>query len=98
MVQPETTPLSIDTVDSGMLSRLVRADQLSSIRRSVLTAIPVNVALGVAGMLVAINSGLVLEGVLWFVLSSAVNLGRICLLYTSPSPRDKRQSRMPSSA
>ena len=25
-------------------------------------------------------------------------LQRICLLYTSPSPRDKRQSRMPSSA
>ena len=25
-------------------------------------------------------------------------LGFICLLYTSPSPRDKRQSRMPSSA
>ena len=25
-------------------------------------------------------------------------LGRHCLLYTSPSPRDKRQSRMPSSA
>ena len=24
--------------------------------------------------------------------------GRNCLLYTSPSPRDKRQSRMPSSA
>ena len=23
---------------------------------------------------------------------------RACLLYTSPSPRDKRQSRMPSSA
>ena len=26
------------------------------------------------------------------------NLILICLLYTSPSPRDKRQSRMPSSA
>ena len=26
------------------------------------------------------------------------NLTRVCLLYTSPSPRDKRQSRMPSSA
>ena len=26
----------------------------------------------------------------------AINI--ICLLYTSPSPRDKRQSRMPSSA
>ena len=25
-------------------------------------------------------------------------VGKICLLYTSPSPRDKRQSRMPSSA
>ena len=25
-------------------------------------------------------------------------LSRLCLLYTSPSPRDKRQSRMPSSA
>ena len=25
-------------------------------------------------------------------------INNICLLYTSPSPRDKRQSRMPSSA
>ena len=27
-----------------------------------------------------------------------LNPARACLLYTSPSPRDKRQSRMPSSA
>ena len=27
-----------------------------------------------------------------------IALPLICLLYTSPSPRDKRQSRMPSSA
>ena len=26
------------------------------------------------------------------------SLAMVCLLYTSPSPRDKRQSRMPSSA
>ena len=26
------------------------------------------------------------------------NKDQVCLLYTSPSPRDKRQSRMPSSA
>ena len=26
------------------------------------------------------------------------NIARICLLYTSPSPRDNRTSRMPSSA
>ena len=25
-------------------------------------------------------------------------INKVCLLYTSPSPRDKRQSRMPSSA
>ena len=30
----------------------------------------------------------------WFV----ENIINVCLLYTSPSPRDKRQSRMPSSA
>ena len=30
--------------------------------------------------------------------ASTVVLVRACLLYTSPSPRDKRQSRMPSSA
>ena len=27
-----------------------------------------------------------------------IALAEVCLLYTSPSPRDKRQSRMPSSA
>ena len=38
------------------------------------------------------DDGLLLE-------PNTLYLGRtICLLYTSPSPRDKRQSRMPSSA
>ena len=32
------------------------------------------------------------------VSSHALDQFRVCLLYTSPSPRDKRQSRMPSSA
>ena len=31
-------------------------------------------------------------------LSSLFPMDEFCLLYTSPSPRDKRQSRMPSSA
>ena len=31
-------------------------------------------------------------------LVAAVAKALLCLLYTSPSPRDKRQSRMPSSA
>ena len=29
---------------------------------------------------------------------NGIGMNRDCLLYTSPSPRDKRQSRMPSSA
>ena len=32
------------------------------------------------------------------LMSGANAISGICLLYTSPSPRDKRQSRMPSSA
>ena len=31
-------------------------------------------------------------------LGACLQYSNICLLYTSPSPRDKRQSRMPSSA
>ena len=31
-------------------------------------------------------------------LPSSISHVNLCLLYTSPSPRDKRQSRMPSSA
>ena len=30
--------------------------------------------------------------------TAVILLANACLLYTSPSPRDKRQSRMPSSA
>ena len=33
-----------------------------------------------------------------FVSAPSLEKGGYCLLYTSPSPRDKRQSRMPSSA
>ena len=33
-----------------------------------------------------------------YVLTEALSNNSNCLLYTSPSPRDKRQSRMPSSA
>ena len=36
--------------------------------------------------------------VLWWVARFWFPPSRPCLLYTSPSPRDKRQSRMPSSA
>ena len=32
------------------------------------------------------------------VVEPMITLGRTCLLYTSPSPRDRTRSRMPSSA
>ena len=50
-----------------------------------------------------IELGIASQGVLTHNTSQAeceeiVREAEICLLYTSPSPRDKRQSRMPSSA
>ena len=39
-----------------------------------------------------------LSGIKTVDISNSIAHGRACLLYTSPSPRDKRQSRMPSSA
>ena len=38
------------------------------------------------------------EGKRWVNLRVTTRALKTCLLYTSPSPRDKRQSRMPSSA
>ena len=40
----------------------------------------------------------VLEPSLEFIESMSSTLKKVCLLYTSPSPRDQRGSRMPSSA
>ena len=37
-------------------------------------------------------------GILGFALTEAIALFALCLLYTSPSPRDRSLSRMPSSA
>ena len=54
-----------------------------------------NIALGVGVILLLLNVGVGVSGVLDGVIEGNVET---CLLYTSPSPRDKRQSRMPSSA
>ena len=48
--------------------------------------------------LAAVEAGLVPLAVIGVVTSVVGAFYYLCLLYTSPSPRDKRQSRMPSSA
>ena len=59
--------------------------------------------LGVSHLFDGLDHILFIFGLL-FCISGFVNINKtitaftICLLYTSPSPRDKRQSRMPSSA
>ena len=46
-----------------------------------------------------VGAALMTSMIIAFVLGPRmINVLRACLLYTSPSPRDKRQSRMPSSA
>ena len=59
--------------------------------------------IGIVGVLVRRNVIVVFMSI--EIMLNAVNISLIafdhylnCLLYTSPSPRDKRQSRMPSSA
>ena len=69
-------------------------------------------SLRVEGEVRTVPSGEAVEGAQWSLFERAVLDGALqaeeevasamtdatCLLYTSPSPRDKRQSRMPSSA
>ena len=61
-------------------------------------------SLHAAGFSIDTGMGTLATGTGWQVNSAAdgmdslPNNANVCLLYTSPSPRDKRQSRMPSSA
>ena len=61
--------------------------------------IPIGVALLVVMMVVSVGTGPVGLGVgaiMRVIVHEVLGVG--CLLYTSPSPRDQRGSRMPSSA
>ena len=56
------------------------------------------------GKVLSENGGKVVDSEYWGLKTMAYKINKnrkghySCLLYTSPSPRDKRQSRMPSSA
>lgn len=72
-----TSPTLIASVDEDVLQRLVRADQLVSVRRSVLAGMPISLVLNLTGALVAIKSGRAVEGLCWLALALAVSVVRI---------------------
>ena len=59
-----------------------------------------SVTIPAGGSVVVFGGGLPqnISGITTIASSGSLGLNNGCLLYTSPSPRDKRQSRMPSSA
>ena len=75
---------------------LVRCAVMS--KKATRTTIGNNVSLTIIQYLRMPLQLLNLKKLAYNVTSQANLVNRRCLLYTSPSPRDKRQSRMPSSA
>lgn len=61
------------------LEAVVRADQLAATRRLILSAIPINVVLGLTCLAVAIHGGHAKGGAFWFAASTAVNAARVGL-------------------
>ncbi|MFL9926795.1 bifunctional diguanylate cyclase/phosphodiesterase [Herbaspirillum lusitanum] len=59
------------------LRQLIRADQLTAVRQTVLLSIPVNVVLGLISTFVAWSSGKFLIGLVWLACSGVVNMLRI---------------------
>ena len=59
-----------------------------------------NISAGLLLLLTLLKAPTLIEQTIPFVVLFGImmTLYSFCLLYTSPSPRDKRQSRMPSSA
>jgi diguanylate cyclase (GGDEF)-like protein len=88
MIPSAPVPLPTASIDDGVLSRMVRTDQLVTVRRSVLSAIPISVVLSFTAALVALNAGRAFEGMSWLLLSLMVNGMRsyICRWPFAPSP------------
>ena len=82
--------LVVNKIRGTFNSTGVKAPGFGERRKAMLT----DMAILTGGQVIAEEVGLKLDGVTLDMLGQARN----CLLYTSPSPRDKRQSRMPSSA
>jgi diguanylate cyclase (GGDEF)-like protein len=88
MIPSAPSPLLNASVDAEVLSCTVRTDQLVAVRRSVLSAVPINVVLSCTAALVALNAGRAFEGLCWLLLSLLVNGVRsyMCRRPFAPSP------------
>ena len=80
----------MDTMGSGLTR--ASGSKLEQILENLTSSIPKGVLLGCAVTAVIQSSSATTVMLVGFVNSG------ICLLYTSPSPRDRQKSRMPSSA
>ena len=84
-----------------MSNGLVAIDAVWAIK-DIKTSVKVQTGSGAAGMLLEMRQRIFIMYQHQQAVVAAASLlphpHQTCLLYTSPSPRDKRQSRMPSSA
>jgi diguanylate cyclase (GGDEF)-like protein len=72
---PSSTPIA--SADPAVLARMVRVDQLVSVRRSVLAGMPISIVLSLTATLVAIKSGRPVIGLGWLMLQLLVSGVRI---------------------
>ncbi|MGJ7488347.1 putative bifunctional diguanylate cyclase/phosphodiesterase [Variovorax sp. LT2P21] len=72
---PSSTPIA--SADHLLLARMVRVDQLVSVRRSVLAGMPISIVLSCTAALVAIKSGRPVMGLAWLMLTLTVSVVRI---------------------
>ena len=80
----------------GLLGAVVGEEMLKNLGRSTYRGIYVHLPLAFAGMVIGLFTRTL--GFHWLALLIVIAELAICLLYTSPSPRDGLLSRMPSSA
>ena len=68
-----------DAMTAAHLNGAIVLDQLRAVRKTVAISLPVNMALGLAALLVAWNSGRGGDGAVWFGVSAIVNALRLLL-------------------
>lgn len=88
--RPHTTSTessaSIEEDRPSETARLVRADQLAAIRISISSAIPVNIAIGFVGTIIAVYAGRTPEALTWYSASTAINIAACAVPLGSEGP------------